>query len=230
MALKLKLSKTAYEALNEAVKNEYYEKDGDYHLDVDGLEDTGGLRRAKDHEVKLRKETESKLREVTEQVATLQTEMETSETQFASELKKQLGDKEGQLVKANKFIQETLVDSVAHRLASEISIAPNLMVPHIKARLEADLSGDSPVTKIKGADGKLSDMTIDALKTELVANKDYSAIIRGNKASGSGAVRVPPSHGSAVQSNTEAPVNAAAMSPADLAASITARKAAAQTE
>ena len=58
------------------------------------------------------------------------------------------------------------------------------MLPHIKNRLVADFEGDEPVTRILGPDGKPSNMTLDDLEKEFVANKDFSAIIVGSKASG----------------------------------------------
>lgn len=228
MALKLKLKKDAFDALPDAVKSEYYEKDGEYHLDVDGLEDTGALRRAKDHEVKTRKEAEAKLRDAEEQIQTLTTAASESKAKFDKELSKQLGEKEGQLNKANAFIQATLVDSVASRLASEISTAPKLLVPHIKARLQADLSGDAPVTKVLGADGKVSELTVDQLRDEFVANKEFSAIIRGNRASGGGAPKdasVSGGAGKKFDNQSDQPANLSSMSPRELAARISAQKA-----
>uniref|UniRef100_A0AAU6W049 Scaffold protein n=1 Tax=Pseudomonas phage Pavpe01 TaxID=3138545 RepID=A0AAU6W049_9VIRU len=233
MALKLKLDKAAFDKLSDVVKAEYYEKDGEYHLDVDGLEDTGALRRSKDHEVKARKEAETKVRDLEEQVTTLTTAATESKAKFDKELSKQLGEKEGQLTKANQFIQTTLVDSVATKIAGEISTAPALLVPHIKARLQADLTGDAPATKVLGADGKVSELTVDALKAEFVANKDFSAIIRGNKASGAGGPKHASVNGGAGSNNdnpSDKPANLATMNPRDLAARLTAQKAEAENQ
>lgn len=228
MALKQKIDKATFDKLADAIKAEYFEKDGEYHLDVDGLEDTGALRRAKDHEVKQRKEAETKLRDAEDQIATLTTAAAESKTKFDKELSKQLGEKEGQLTKANQFIQTTLVDSVATKIAGEISTAPKLLIPHIKARLQADLSGDAPATKVLGADGKVSELTVEALQQEFVANKEFSAIIRGNKASGGGAPKVASANGGAGSFNNqsdEKPADLSRMNPRDLAARLQAQKA-----
>ncbi|WQZ00282.1 hypothetical protein Shy_CDS0005 [Escherichia phage Shy] len=233
MALKLKITKEVFDKLSDAVKAEYFEKDGEYHLDVDGLEDTGALRRAKDHEVKQRKEVEGKLRDAEEQIATLTSEVQGNAAKFDKELKKQLGEKDGQLTKANAFIQSTLVDSVATKIATEISTAPALLIPHIKARLTADLSGDAPATKVLGADGKPSETTIEQLTAEFVANKDFSAIIRGNKASGGGAPKTGASvNGGAGKFNNDSdkPADLSKLSPRDLAARIQAQKAEANNQ
>lgn len=233
MALKLKIAKEVFDKLPDAVKSEYFEKDGEYHLDVDGLEDTGALRRAKDHEVKQRKEVESKLRDAETRIEELTGEVANNSAKFDKELKKQLGEKDGQLTKANAFVQKTLVDSVATKIAGEISTAPALLIPHIKARLTADLSGDEPATKVLGADGKVSETTIEQLTAEFVANKDFSAIIRGNKASGGGAHKGNASvNGGAGKFNTESdkPADLSKMNPRQLAEHLKSQKAEANNQ
>ena len=72
-------------------------------------------------------------------------------------------------------------------MAAEISTSPSLLLPHIKARLQADLDGDAPATKVLDRDGKPSAMTVADLSKEFVDNKDFAAIIRATKASGGGA-------------------------------------------
>jgi len=233
MALKLKIAKEVFDKLPDAVKSEYFEKDGEYHLDVDGLEDTGALRRAKDHEVKQRKEVEGKLRDAETRIEELTGEVSGNAAKFDKELKKQLGEKDGQLTKANAFVQKTLVDSVATKIAGEISTAPALLIPHIKARLTADLSGDEPATKVLGADGKVSETTIEQLTAEFVANKDFSAIIRGNKASGGGAPKGNASvNGGAGKFNNESdkPADLSKMNPRQLAEHLKSQKAEANNQ
>lgn len=233
MALKLKISKEVFDKLSDAVKAEYFEKDGEYHLDVDGIEDTGALRRAKDHEVKTRKEVETKLRDAEERIEALTNEAAQAKTKFDKELSKQLGEKEGQLNKANAFVQKTLVENVAHKIATEISTAPALLIPHIKARLTADLSGDEPATKVLGADGKPAELTVEQLRDEFVANKDFSAIIRGNKASGGGAPKNASVNGGAgtkFNNESDKPADLSKLNPRELAARIQAQKAEANNQ
>ena len=65
MALKKKLTKEEHSKLSDHLKAEYIEDgDGDgFRLDIDGDEDTGALKRAKDREAQLRRDAEAKLRE-----------------------------------------------------------------------------------------------------------------------------------------------------------------------
>ncbi len=53
MALQLKRDNLT--DLDESLHSLYTEKDGVYHLNVDGIEDTGALKRAKEHEIAARK-------------------------------------------------------------------------------------------------------------------------------------------------------------------------------
>ncbi|WBF76910.1 hypothetical protein PSV3_00208 [Septimatrevirus PSV33] len=63
MALKKKLTKEEHAKLSDALKAEYIEDGDGFRLDVDGDEDTGALKRAKDREAQLRKDarTESRI-------------------------------------------------------------------------------------------------------------------------------------------------------------------------
>lgn len=192
MALKRKITKEAYEKLSDDLKAEYGEKDGSYILDVEGDEDTGALKRAKDRETQGRKDAEKKLKDAQEElnalgdsdakkrgdIETLEKSWKTKNEELESGFKTQLAGKDS-------FITKTLIDNVALKMASNISTSPGLILPHIKARLAADLEGDSPITKVLDADGKPSALTIEDLEKEFVANKDYAAIIIASKASGS---------------------------------------------
>lgn len=236
MALKRKIDKAAFDKLSAEIKAEYVEKDGDYVLDVDGgddnNEDVGALRRAKDREVQARKEAEKKAREAEAKLAEIDTEtarkggdIATLEKSWQKKLDDQKAEYESKLEGKDNFISTSLVDNVASKLAAEISTSPALILPHIKARLAADMTGDAPVTQYMGKDGKPT--TIDAFKKEFVDNPDFKAIIRASKASGGGAPNDQTKRiGGATQQPGDKPASFASMNPKDLAASIAAKKAA----
>lgn len=199
MALAFKINKAKYDALSDDMKGEYIagDKDGEFVLDVTGLpepEDTGPLKRALESEKDRHKETKRKLSEA---------ETKISEFPDVEALKK---THETEVGKYKKFTENALIDGVANELAGKISTAPKLLAPHIKARLVADMSGDEPVTKVL-KDGKPSDMTIDQLREEVVANADFKAILIGSKASGGGAPKAPakPLGGGAPKDGEQAP-------------------------
>jgi ribosomal protein L29 len=87
-----------------------------------------------------------------------------------------------------KFIKKLFVDHVAEELASDISIAPHLIMPFILPRLTvANDTNGQPLTMVLDADGKTSQQSVADLSKELRENKQLAAIIIGSKASGGGA-------------------------------------------
>ncbi len=233
MALKRKLSKEAYDKLSDELKAEYIEKDGDYVLDVDGDEDTGALKRAKDREAQLRRDAEKRAKEAEDRLADLEGDdarkrgdIETLEKSWKKKNEDLETGYKDRLTKKDAFIKNTLVDSVAKDIAHKISTAPSLIMPHIKARLMADLEGDTPSTKVLDVNGQPSALTIAELEQEFVANKDFSAIIIGSKASGSGTSKDGQNKSSRVSATDSdgKPVQLAALGPKELAEQIKASK------
>ena len=220
MALKKKLTKEEHSKLPDHLKAEYIEDGDGFRLDIDGDEDTGALKRAKDREAQLRREAETKLREAQEQLDALgnddarkKGDIQTLEKSWQKKLEDQKSEYEGKVSKLTAHTTKTLVDNVATQIATKISNAPALLLPHIKSRLQADFEGEAPVTRVLDKDGKVSAMTVEELAAEFVANKDFSAIITASKASGG------------APNNSDKPADLASMNPAQLAEHIKASKA-----
>jgi len=234
MALKRKITKDDFDKLSADIKAEYTEKDGEYVLDLDGDgdEDVGALRRAKDRAAQERKEAlarakaaEDKLAELDNNDARKSGDIERLEASWKDKLDTQKTEYEDRLTTKDTFISQTLVDSVAQNIANSISTVPALLLPHIKARLTADLDGDSPTTKVLDADGKPSAATVKELTQEFVDNKDYASIIQANKASGGGAPDKGQRQGGASHNSTgDKPPMLSDLSGADLAAQLKANK------
>lgn len=81
-------------------------------------------------------------------------------------------------------LRTLLVTNKAMEIATAISTVPELLIPAIEKRLQADIDGDNAKTRVLDADGKPTAATLDELKQEFVANDKYAAIIIGSKASG----------------------------------------------
>ena len=231
MALKKKLTKAEYEKLSEHIKAEYIEDGDGFRLDIDGDEDTGALKRAKDREAQLRRDAEAKLREAQEELdringddARKKGDIATLEKSWQKKLDDTKAEYEGKVSKLTAHTTKTLVDNVATQIATKISNAPALLLPHIKSRLQADFEGDSPVTRVLDKEGKSSAMTVEELAAEFVANKDFSAIITASKASG-GAGRSSNQNGGGAPNQSDKPADLASMNPAQLAEHIKASKA-----
>ena len=191
MALKRKITKADYDKLAADLKTEYVADGDDYRLDLDGEEDTGALKRAKDRETQLRKDAEKKAAELAAQLDSLtdsdakkRGDIEALEKSWKEKSDKERLESETKTKALRAHIEKQLVDNVALQIATKISTAPSIILPHVRARLQADFDGDEPKTRVLGADGKPSALTTDELANEFVANKDFSAIMIASKASG----------------------------------------------
>jgi hypothetical protein len=238
MALKRKIDKKAFDKLSKDLQAEYVEKDGEYVLDVDGGndDDNGALRRAKDRAVQERKDekkradaAEAKLADLDDNDARKTGDIEKLDKSWKDKLDAQTVESAKTIAAKDKFISSTLVDSVASAIAAEITTTPGnakILLPHIRARLAADLDGDTPATKVLGADGKVSATTVDELKKEFVDNKDYASIIVASKANGGGAPdKGQQRPGGASQTETgDKPPMLSNLSGKDLAAQLKANK------
>lgn len=198
MALKAILE--TLDGLPADVAKEYKENDdGKFVLDVEGLEDTGALKRAKDHEKTRRQKAESKAAELESKLADLQDQLDSLDDpgkskiddkqrikleQKIKELEGQLTTKEQQLFgEINRLTSETQ----AAALAAKLSDSPSLLLPHIKSRLVTEIVDGKAVVKVRDPDGDIGGMTIEDLHKEFSSNKEFAAIIRGSEGSGSGA-------------------------------------------
>lgn len=220
MALKFRITKAAFDKLDDATK-EHYEADGDKHykLDVDGLEDTAELKRAKDREKERADELADEVKTLKKENKTLQDAAgeggaDVQRLTRAHERKMQTAKEEHETVLAGRdaFIRETLIDGQALALATEISTVPTIMADHVKKRLDVDFAGEKPKLVIKDKDGKPAPaLKISDLKQELLTDATLKPILVGSKASGSGAQKanLPAGNGSAApQSDAKADVNA----------------------
>ena len=202
MALKAVLD--SLEGLAPEFAKEYKQgSDGRYYLDIEGIDehpDIGALKRAKDYEKAERQKLAAKLKEVQASLEALTEErdnilkgalpkadVEKLEESWKQKLAKREQELTEQINNLNGHLQRILVDNVAQQIATEISKAPALLLPHIKQRLKVDFVDGKPVTKVLDADGSISALSIEDLKKEMVANPIYAPIIIGSKASGGGA-------------------------------------------
>lgn len=195
MALKRKITKADFDALNPLLQAEYKAEGVDYVLDAEGFDDPAELKRAKDREVEARKVSDAKVKELETKLATITDtdarragDIATLEKSWQAKLDKTIADSTLVVAGKDKFIQTTLVDSVAQSLASELAgESAIVLLPHIKARLSADLTGEKPLTRVLDNDGKPSAASVEDLKKEIAADNRFKAVVIASKASGGGA-------------------------------------------
>lgn len=210
MALKDQLD--SIDDLPDLVKGFYVEQDGKFVISDDakaaGIETEttlDPLKKAKDHERKLRQELDTKskariseletqLEEVLSKIDNPDLKRKSGDTDAllesqAKKFQKQIDEITGKTSKKDDFIKRLMVDSQAQSLASDLAVdgARDALLPHIKSRLTLDMSDDEPRLVILDKDGKPSIDTLDDLKVELMSSESLSRIIKGSKASGGGA-------------------------------------------
>lgn len=233
MALKAILE--SLDGLPDEIKSEYKKgDDGKYHLDVEGLDDhpgVGALKRAKDYEKAERQKLAKQLSDLQAQLDALieerdgilkgaipKSDVEKLENSYKEKLARREKELSDQISALTSNLQTMLVDNVAQSIASKISTAPELILPHIKARLKAEFNEGKAVTRVLDKDGNPSALSIEDLQKEIVANPVFAPIIIGSKASGSGA------EGGHSGSGAPSKIDYAKASPKEIAAHIKASK------
>lgn len=203
MALKKLVSIADFAKLDKTTQALYKAEpsDGNHILDVEGEEDIGALKRAKDRETEenriLRakiKETEDnaaaeaeKARKAAEKLARETGDVKALEKSWAEKHAAQEKILKDQLASREAAIVELTVGTAATAMAAKISTAPDLILPHIQRRLKSEIVDGKAVVKVVDDKGQPSALTIAELEAEFVANKSYAAILTGSKASGGGA-------------------------------------------
>lgn len=198
MALKSKITKAEYDALHDILKSEYIEKDGSYLLDSD---DANELRVAKDKEAEIARqqreradqlqrekdEADERARQAALDKAKKEKDIETLEASWNAKLDEAVSKEKANTAKREEQLRVLLVENKAIEIANEISISPKLILPHVRARLSAELDGEKPITRVLDAEGKVSAKTIADLKAELIDTADFKHIIKASNGSGGGA-------------------------------------------
>lgn len=204
MALKHKIDQAAFDKLHELFQEEYTkQEDGTYVLSVEGGEDTGALKRAKDHEKALREKATKKATELEQKLTELQSQLEDLQGSAAKgsdktqELertwKEKLAKREKELTAQITAVQDKVkaktVEAQVTALATELA-GPHaeLLLPHLKSRFSAELTDEGDVTvKILDGAGTPSDLSLDALRKEFLTSERFAPIVVASKATGSGA-------------------------------------------
>ena len=232
MALKRVITKAVYDALSDVLKSEYKASGEEYLLDITGDEVPTLTRENATLKARAEK-AETDLKTTSDEYTAYKA---SSNHKDIAALEKSYKDKETATIAAHNDrvsklegnLKRSYVDNVAESLAKSISTAPALLIPHIKARLAVDLEGDEPRTQVLDANGKLSASNIDDLKAEFVANKDYSAIMIGSKASGGAPKTNQQPGGFGGGKPADETTDFSKLSPKDLAAHLIAKKSEAQ--
>lgn len=178
-------------------------EDGTWVLEgVDGEEDNGALKRAKDHEKNKRKEAEQKARDLESQVSDLREQLEDLEAgggskAEVSKLQRNLDKVTKQLADATQAaadsdsawrgkFEKKFLDSHIRALASELSDSPDLLAPLLRDSFGVDFDGDEPSIRVR-KDGEFTDVTMDQFTKSIKDDVKYAPLLKGSSASGGSA-------------------------------------------
>jgi hypothetical protein len=202
MAVKFKITKAAFDKLDEVWQGHYEPtEDGKhYTLDINGLpepEDAGELKRAlervrdelKEAQDEL-KETQTSLKEAEKAAGENGGDVKRLTKRYEQKLKDAEDAGNTKIAGLKAQIEKLLKGGKAAALAAEVSTAPDLLKDHIEKRMTVEFPEDGePVLKFLTKDGKpaAADFTLDKLKQEVVADPAYKSIIVASKAKGGGA-------------------------------------------
>jgi hypothetical protein len=202
MALKRKITKAEHAALNPLIQAEYRADGEDFVLDATGFDDPAELRRARDREkedaTNLRSElvnvkdklaaATSKLETITSTDARRAGDVQTLEKSWKEKLDTETGALKTTIAAKDKYIQKVLVDNVAMSLATELAGDNHVvLLPHITQRLSAEMTGDTPLTRVLDKEGKPTALSVEDLKKEFSTDTRFASVVVGSKGSGGGA-------------------------------------------
>jgi len=208
----LKLSYKTAEEIPEAFRSLYKEVDGAWVLQVDGLEDSGGLKKALAEERKAMKALEAqiaawkKIGKTPDEIAELTAAAQQAEEEKArnagqwDKLRDQLNtnhanamkSKEEENARLRKTIDGLMVDSVATVEIANAKGSPQLLLPHVQKHTRVVEENGEFVTRVVDAKGdpRLSSsgafMTIAELVSEMRSSENYGRAFEASGHTGSG--------------------------------------------
>jgi DNA-binding transcriptional MerR regulator len=223
--LRLKFTKAEWEGLEEGLQKFYEEKDGEYVLAVEGLEDTAGLKSALQKERADREkfakqvkawETLGKSPEEISELLTKLGEEEAKKAEKAGEWeklkaqileshKKEMGKKDEEIAKMRQSLESYLVDASATAAIAELKGVPQLLLPHVKTSVKVVENEGRYVVQIVDAAGtprvnsKGEPLTIKELVEEMRLSEVFGRAFEPTGTSGGGASGGKPSNSAGIK-------------------------------
>jgi hypothetical protein len=205
------------EDVAEELRGLYSEKDGKFHLDVDGIEDTGGLKRALQAERKAREDLDKKIKKwealgkTDEEIAELIRKLDEDEhkdaekkgeweklrAQMNEKHAKELAKRDEQISALRGRLNAELVDAKATSAIAAQKGVPDLLLPHVQRHVKVDENFNVLVVDAKGdprVNGKGEPLSISELVAEMKSTETYGRAFEGTGHSGGG---TPPNNGAA---------------------------------
>ena len=212
MALKFRISAEELAGLPEGIRGFYEEKDGSYVLNVDGIEDTAGLKSALEKERKTAKELDKLVRQFQglgkspEEIAELVKSQEDAEkakleqkgeweklkAQLLESHKKELATRDEAVQEMKGTLESYLVDAAATEAIAAAKGIPQLLLPHVKSAVKVIEEDGKYQVRVVGPDGsprmnaKGEFLGIKDFVSEMRESEVFSRAFEGTGTTGSG--------------------------------------------
>ena len=213
MSLKLKIDKAAWEGLDEGFRGLYEEKDGEYVLAVEGVEDTTGLKSALEKErterAKFEKnskawekfgKTPEEIQKLIDQAAELERkkleekgEWEKLKEQMAKQHADALAEKDKALAEKDRAIEAYLIDSRATEAISKNDGNARLLLPHVKSRCRVVNENGKYSVQVMTQDGSApmvdssgNPLSIEDFVKSMRDDEDFQGAFKARGGTGSG--------------------------------------------
>ena len=202
MPLKIKVNAEEFEKLPEYLQSEYTKAGDAYQLNLEDMEDTGALKRAKDHEKEQRKAAEQRARELEQLANQMKTQLdelqngdfrkkgdvEALEKSYQKKLQDLEARASAERERLASILHKNTLEATARKLATDLAgERAEILLPHIKSRLQVEMGDNDINIRVLDPTGKVSADSIDDLKNSFFTNDVFAPIVIGSKASGSGA-------------------------------------------
>lgn len=188
MALKRKLTKSEYDALNDTLKAEYKASGDSYVLDTD---DAADLIAARDREKEERRKAEKKANDLQAELDAANEkknkdngDIEALETSWKAKVTKAEKERDDARAALDTERKDRYVTAEADRIAKRFTV-PGLMRDTIAKRLQVEIHDGKPLVRVLDKDGKPSAASVADFEKELVDNPEYKGIVIASKATGS---------------------------------------------
>lgn len=202
----LKLKVETLDNIPEPLREMYAEADGGgYQLQVEGIEDTTGLKTALQKERENARKAAAQAKqwerigktpdEIAEMLEAQSNPPKPTKDESAAlreQFQKQLAAKDEQIGTVKKTLEKQLVDAAAVQAIAAANGIPELLLPHVKSRVRVIESEGEYRVQVLDSNGtplinnKGSDMTITELVSEMRQSDVFAPAFRGSGAQGSG--------------------------------------------
>lgn len=183
------------------------ESDGKFYLDLEGVEAhpstqplANAHKRTKEELTAAKKDAgtyKTKAEELEGEINGMRegsipkADMDAYKRSHESKYTKDIGERDVKITQLSGTVERLLITDASKTLANDLVAKPeyvDVLLPHIRSRMKLEYSSDGePQTVILDKDGKVSALTIEDLRKEVLSNKAFAPILRGSHASGGNA-------------------------------------------